>query len=112
MDHIHPVAQGGSDDMENLALACHNCNNRNQDDRFATDPQTGDLVSLYNPRQDRWNAHFRWSSDLLTVLPISAIGQATVARLQLNRSGAVNVRRALLALAEEHPPIHDETDYP
>ena len=34
------------------------------------------------------------------------------ARLQLNRSGAVNVRRALLALAEEHPPIHDETDYP
>jgi len=31
-------------------------------------------------------------------------------RLQLNRRGAVNLRRALLALGEEHPPASNACD--
>jgi hypothetical protein len=38
------------------------------------------------------------------LLPLTATGRATIARLQLNRVGAVNIRHALLALGEEHPP--------
>jgi ethanolamine ammonia-lyase small subunit len=34
---------------------------------------------------------------------MTSTGRATIARLQLNRAGAVNIRRALLALKEEHP---------
>src|SRR5579862_8567082 len=97
VDHIQPVAESGSDDLDNLAFACHNCNNRKQDDRTARDPETGDMAPLYHPRQDRWSDHFQWSEDALTIVPITATGRATVARLHLNRPGAVNVRRALLA---------------
>jgi len=104
VDHIQPVGQSGSDDLDNLAFSCHNCNNRKQDDRTAPDPETGEKAPLFHPRQDRWGDHFAWSEDLLTILPLTATGRATLARLQLNRPGAVNIRRALLALGEEHPP--------
>ena len=104
VDHIHPVADAGSDAPDNLAFACHNCNNRKQVATTALDPETGRRVPLYHPRHDRWSDHFRWSEDALTVLPLTATGRATIARLQLNRIGAINIRRALLALGEEHPP--------
>lgn len=108
IDHVQPVAEAGSDDLDNLAFACHNCNNRKQDDRTALDPETRDRVPLYHPRQDRWSDHFQWSEDALTIVPMTATGRATVVRLQLNRTGAINVRRALLALGEEHPPKSEE----
>jgi hypothetical protein len=104
VDHIQPIADAGSDELENLAFACHNCNNRKQDDRTVLDAQTGEYVPLYHPRNDAWNDHFQWSEDALSVLPLTAVGRVTIARLQLNRRGAVNIRRALLALSETHPP--------
>ena len=103
IDHILPVAAAGSDTLENLALACHNCNNRKQDDLTALDPQTGITTALFHPRTDSWENHFRWSEDALTIEPLTSVGRTTIARLQLNRTGAINVRRALLALGEEHP---------
>lgn len=66
------------------------------------------MVPLYHPRHDRWSDHFEWSEDALTIVPLTATGRASVARLQLNRTGAVNVRRALLVLGEEHPPQIEE----
>jgi len=71
---------------------------------MAHDPETNKPVPLYHPRRDRWSDHFKWSEDGLTVLPLTATGRATTARLQLNRLGVINIRRALLALEEEHPP--------
>jgi hypothetical protein len=104
IDHIHPIADSGSDDLDNLAFACLNCNNRKQDDRTAVDPHTQERVPLFHPRLDRWSDHFQWSEDTLTIVPLTPTGRATVMRLQLNRTGAVNIRRAQLALGEEHPP--------
>ena len=63
IDHIEPVTHAGNDTLENLAFSCHNCNNRKQDDRSAVDPQTGEQAPFYNPRQDLWSDHFRWSED-------------------------------------------------
>lgn len=108
IDHIQPITDSGSSDVDNLAFACHNCNNRKQDDQTAVDPQTETRVSLYHPRREQWSDHFQWSEDALTIEPLTATGRATVMRLQLNRIGAVNVRRALLALNEEHPPTSEE----
>ena len=109
IDHIHPFADSGSDGLDNLAFACHNCNNRKQDDTTAIDLQTQDRVPLFHPRQDRWSDHFQWSEDTLTIMPLTAIGRATIIRLQLNRTGAINVRRALLALGEVHPLKAEES---
>jgi hypothetical protein len=104
IDHIIPTSRGGDDSPDNLAFACHNCNNRKQDDISAVDTEDGSAARFYNPRTERWREHFRWSEDYLTIVPVSPIGSVTVARLRLNRSGAVNIRAALVALHEVHPP--------
>src|SRR5689334_9988370 len=78
VDHVQPVAAEGSDDLDNLAYACHNCNNRKQDTMTAPDPETGERVPLYHPRRDQWRDHFSWSSDYLTVQALTATGRATI----------------------------------
>jgi hypothetical protein len=104
VDHIQPTADGGKTTLENLACACHNCNSRKLDALVAPDPETGQAVPLFHPRTDDWREHFAWSEDTLRVLPLTPTGRATETRLQLNRLGAINIRRALLSLGEPHPP--------
>jgi hypothetical protein len=59
--------------------------------------------ALHNPREYRWRDHFTWSDDCVGIIGLTPIGRATVAKLQLNRPGVVNLRRAL-HLAGEYPP--------
>ena len=63
IDHIIPTSQGGDDSLENLALACFNCN------RLKSDKQFIGKIPLFNPRQMIWNEHFIWSKDFLRILP-------------------------------------------
>ncbi len=51
-----------------------------------------------------WSDHFAWNYDFTLVIGLTATGRATVEALRLNRPGVVNLRRALLAIAE-HPPL-------
>jgi len=48
--HIIPLARGGSDDEPNLWLACPICNGHKSDKIEAVDPETGQIVKLFNPR--------------------------------------------------------------
>jgi hypothetical protein len=57
----------------------------------------GEVVPLYHPRLNRWQDHFAWNEDSTIILAISPTGRATVEKLQLNRSGLVNLRRVLIA---------------
>jgi hypothetical protein len=50
-----------------------------------------------------WDDHFLWSDDTLEMLPLTAIGRATIALLQTNRASVVNLRR-VLRLQGLHPP--------
>ena len=104
VDHVRPASDDGPTTLENLACACNNCNTRKLDATAAVDPATGASVPLFHPRTDDWREHFAWSPDALRVVPRTATGRATEARLHLNRAGAINVRRSLLALGESHPP--------
>ncbi|MEO0490442.1 MAG: HNH endonuclease signature motif containing protein [Cyanobacteria bacterium P01_A01_bin.123] len=103
IEHIIPVSKGGTDDMENLALSCQGCNGHKYNHTAAYDPVQGKPVSLYHPRQQAWAKHFAWNNDCSIVLGLTAIGRATVEKLQLNRSGVVNLRRALYVI-DRHPP--------
>ena len=105
VDHVRPWSDRGPTTLENLACACNNCNSRKLDALTVTDPETGQVVPLFNPRTDDWREHFSWSHDALRIVSLTATGRATEARLQLNRQGAINIRRALLALGETHPPL-------
>jgi hypothetical protein len=103
VEHIVPAALGGTNALDNLAYSCQLCNNHKFTHTHAIDPETRESVPLFHPRQDQWDAHFRWSDDFQMIVGISPTGRATVDKLHLNRKGAVNLRRVLHADGS-HPP--------
>lgn len=103
IEHIVPLAAGGGSEEDNLWLACPRCNLHKADRSLAPDPQTGEQVSLYDPRRQRWEDHFIWEQGGLTVAGLTASGRATVAALQLNNAFAVRARRVWVAWGW-HPP--------
>jgi hypothetical protein len=101
IDHILPVAVDGQTIAENLALACVSCSLRKAARQTAKDPETGHEVSLFNPRRERWQEHFRWEG--VFAIGRTEVGRATITALNLNRP-------LILAIREEetirgrHPP--------
>lgn len=104
IEHIVPIAKGGTDELDNFALSCQGCNNRKYTHTEAIDPVTGNTVSLYHPRQQKWAEHFVWSENFTRMIGITPTGRATIIRLDLNRSGVVNLRE-VLSLTNRHPPF-------
>ena len=103
IDHIVPISEGGTTTMENLAFACGGCNGHKYTKVQALDPVSRELVSLYNPRTQKWLDNFVWSDDFLQAVGLTAVGRATINALQMNRAGVVNMRKLLL-MAGLHPP--------
>src|SRR5215467_9409240 len=58
-DHIIASRHWGETDEDNLAWACHLCNNLKGSDLASVDIETGRVVRLFHPRRDRWSRHFR-----------------------------------------------------
>jgi hypothetical protein len=103
IDHLVPTGAGGSDDEDNLWLACRACNNAKSSQRDAVDPFTGQIVPLFNPRTQNWWDHFCWSTSGVEIIGITPIGRATVAALDLNNVISLMVRRNWVT-AGWHPP--------
>lgn len=104
IDHIWPVGLGGENTEDNLCLACELCNQHKWKKTHGVDPQTGERVRLYHPRQQSWREHFRWSESGEEILGLTPCGRATVIALKLNNKLAVIVRRNWIR-AGWHPPI-------
>lgn len=107
IDHVLPESAGGRTEADNLCLTCVGCNGFKLAFQHGPDPETGVLAPLFNPRSDRWEEHFRWSDDGTHLVGLTAVGRATVARLQMNRPRMVEARR-LWVLAGWHPPMREE----
>lgn len=103
IEHILPHSEGGDGNLQNLALACQLCNNYKYTAVSALDPVTGHITTLYNPRQHQWGDHFLWNNDFTLIIGKTAVGRATVAKLQLNRQSVVNLREVLAEIGK-HPP--------
>jgi hypothetical protein len=103
IEHIVPRSKGGTDTMDNLALACQGCNNHKYNCTTGRDPINGVMRSLYHPRRDKWTEHFTWDEDFRLLLGLTPTGRATIEQLQLNRDGVVNLRFALRKI-HRHPP--------
>src|SRR5258708_9757898 len=104
IEHIVPLAKGGTNEEANLWLSCSLCNRYKATQIDAIDPLTSATVSLFNPRKDEWHDHFGWSPDGVLILGTTATGRATVEALQMNNELAVEVRRNWV-LAGWHPPV-------
>ena len=103
VEHIFPISKGGTDDLENLALACQGCNGHKSTKTEAFDPISQTVAVFYNPRKDIWNEHFVWNEDFTEIIGKTAKSRATIKTLKLNRQSVINLRR-ILVLAGEHPP--------
>ncbi|MEG4426530.1 HNH endonuclease [Microcoleus sp. D3_18cC1] len=106
IEHIIPLTKKGSNNIDNLALACFHCNRQKSDKTTAIDTQSSVEVPLFNPRLDTWNEHFIWSADGLSIVGLTTIGRATVTALVLNRERVINIRTADKAIGR-HPPAGD-----
>jgi hypothetical protein len=90
IEHIVPRKHGGGDHLDNLALACIDCNLAKSSNLSGIDPSSGQLVPLFNPRTQRWNEHFSHSGTL--IMPLTPVGQVTVSVLNMNDAERQHVR--------------------
>jgi hypothetical protein len=105
IDHILPASQGGTSKERNLWLACPLCNSYKADRVASLDPVTNVVVSLFNPREDRWSDHFEWTDGGTVIVGRTPVGRATALALNVNEPDVVAARR-LWVTAGWHPP-HD-----
>jgi len=90
IEHIIPKVHGGTDDLDNLALACIDCNLHKGTNLTGIDPQTGDVTELFHPRQENWNEHFE--SQAVYLIGRTAIGRTTIRVLNMNSDDQVTLR--------------------
>ena len=104
IEHLEPRAHGGGNNEENLWLACALCNRAKSDQTHGRDSVTGRRVRLFNPRQQEWKRHFRWSEDGTEIIGHTVCGRATVEALNMNSDLAVLVRLNWIKVGW-HPPV-------
>ncbi len=111
IEHTLPQSLGGSDDFENLALACRRCNEKRYNFIKGTDPATGKAEPLFNPRRNNWAEHFIWSADGTYIIGTTSIGRATCNRLDLNdekrQEPFIQAARKQWVASGLHPPDDD-----
>lgn len=101
IDHIIARKHHGTDELHNLALACYSCNNHKGPNVAGVDPETGEVVRLFHPRQDKWEEHFEWQgAELHGRTPV---GRVTVDVLAVNLPYRIRLRR-MLVLEGVFPP--------
>jgi len=98
IEHVIARQHGGSDDVDNLALACHRCNLHKGPNLSGIDPDTGTTESLFHPRRDRWPEHFTFRGAHIDGL--SPVGRATVNVLALNDLRRLELRQELIELGD------------
>jgi 5-methylcytosine-specific restriction endonuclease McrA len=92
IDHIIPRSAGGETDETNLCLACDLCNSSKYQFQTGIDPETKEEVPLFNPRTQKWSAHFKLSDDFTEIVALTITGRATINRLKINRDYVVKAR--------------------
>ena len=105
VDHITPTSLGEKTELENLALACFHCNRCKSNVVKAIDPETI-KVGLFHTRKDTWSEHFIWSKDGLFIVALTAMGRATLIKLELNRERVIYIRTEDVLIGR-HPPEGD-----
>ncbi|MDP6116490.1 MAG: HNH endonuclease [Planctomycetota bacterium] len=88
--HVEQV----EDDPEHLALACDRCNFYKGTNLSTVDPESGDIVPLFNPRQDIWEEHFLFAE--ASLVGLTPIGRATLRLLNMNARNRLELRSWLI----------------
>lgn len=111
-DHIIPKSLDGSDELNNLALACRRCNERRYNFVAGIDPETQEITPLFNPRNQKWEEHFVWTNGGTEIQGQTPTGRATCVRLDLNdmrypEEDSIRATRRFWTQTGLHPPSSD-----
>jgi hypothetical protein len=93
VEHIIARKHDGTDSLDNLALACLNCNSHKGANLAGIDPESGALSRLFHPRQHNWHEHFEKIG--LFIIGRTPVGRSTVQVLCLNSAERLLWRMAL-----------------
>ena len=111
LEHIIPQSKGGSDELDNLALACRRCNERRYNFTTGIDLEFGIETPLFRARQQLWAEHFIWTADGIKIISLTSVGRATNNRLDLNdefhNDGFIQRARNFWIRGGWHPPRED-----
>lgn len=105
VDHIIAEKHRGETISNNLCYACLDCNRNKGSDFGSFDPETDEVVLLYNPRRDTWSDHFEL--DGAKIIPRTATGRITEFVLKLNAPKRLS-NRELLVKCGRYPPADDD----
>ena len=94
IDHIRAKKHHGPHTLENTCIACAHCNGAKGANAAGYDSESGDLVPLFNPREDVWVEHFLWDGPLL--IGKTPVGRATIDVLSINDAICVDQREFLI----------------
>ncbi len=103
VEHLIPLAKGGSSHDTNLWLACVFCNRYKGQQTEGLDEISGEEVPLFNPRTQRWYEHFAWEEGGVYIRGITAVGRVTTELLRLNNPYVVRSRHLWISWGW-HPP--------
>lgn len=100
VEHIVARQHGGRSTLDNLALACWNCNLKKGPNIAGIDPETGLVTALFHPRKHEWTDHFRIEfpagrQDRIEIFGLTASGRATARVLDFNDEMRQLLRYAL-----------------
>lgn len=107
IDHVYAEKHGGETIENNLCLSCSDCNRHKGSDLCSLDPETGDVVTLFHPRRDKWVEHFRLNG--AQIEGISPHGRVTVRLLQMNDPDRY-IERVTLIVLGRYPGGISDTD--
>lgn len=98
IDHVIAEKHGGETILDNLSYSCFWCNSYKGSDLSSVDWEgsTKIVVTLFNPREQKWDEHFRL--DDLEIKPLSAHERVTINLLHMNDSERIEERKLLLGL--------------
>lgn len=102
VDHVIALKHGGATALDNLALSCVLCNKYKGTDLASLDPETRELVALYNPRRNAWREHFELTAAVIA--PVSPAGRATARLLRLNQPDRLAERLLAITAGLLHAP--------
>ena len=106
--HVEHINPSGGDSLDNLCLACPNCNLSKAIATTAIDPETGEDVPLFNPRSQVWDKHFEWADNYALIRGVTPVGRATEKCFKMNRPRIVLTRRRWVQ-AGLHPVSKDNS---
>lgn len=92
VEHIRPKKHGGTDNDNNLALACIHCNCHKGSNLTGIDPRTEEIVELFNPRTQKWEEHFCWVG--FEIGGRTPCGRTTVYVMDMNSEEMIHLRIA------------------